>query len=297
MCFQRWRHTLSGVLIVLVLAACGAEAEGSVGIFTGAPDQPLAGLATAGGTISELNIESAEGAILEFAQQELQAKTGTVQLTFNNVGVVPHNWTLARSEEEAQEINQQASTNPPEYQAEAAVAQTATIEGGAEDTIQFTLTEPGTYIYLCTYPGHFQAGMVGVLNVEQGEESGASPGTEAGGEGGAELVSNSAEGAILAYAETELTAPAGTVELTFNNVGVVPHNWTLVEPEREQEVATEAQNNPPNYEAPSAIAQTALLENGGTDTISFEVAPGTYSFICTYPGHYTAGMKGTLIVE
>ncbi|HEU5090712.1 MAG TPA: plastocyanin/azurin family copper-binding protein, partial [Roseiflexaceae bacterium] len=26
-------------------------------------------------------------------------------------------------------------------------------------------------------------------------------------------------------------------------------------------------------------------------------APGTYTFLCTYPGHYAAGMKGTLTVE
>ncbi len=46
------------------------------------------------------------------------------------------------------------------------VAHTAMIGGGETSTIEFTVPEtPGDYEYVCTFPGHYQGGMVGVLRV------------------------------------------------------------------------------------------------------------------------------------
>ncbi|MGJ5641883.1 azurin [Formosa sp. S-31] len=45
------------------------------------------------------------------------------------------------------------------------------------------------------------------------------------------------------------------------------------------------------------IAHTKLLGGGETDVIEFPApAPGTYEFLCSFPGHY-ALMKGKFIVE
>jgi len=45
------------------------------------------------------------------------------------------------------------------------------------------------------------------------------------------------------------------------------------------------------------IAHTKLLGGGETDTISFKAPePGTYEYICSYPGHFSL-MRGVLIVE
>jgi azurin len=46
------------------------------------------------------------------------------------------------------------------------------------------------------------------------------------------------------------------------------------------------------------IASTDMLGNGESDSITFTVPeePGTYQFICTFPGHYSGGMVGTLVV-
>ncbi len=30
------------------------------------------------------------------------------------------------------------------------------IGGGQSDQISFTVNEPGTYVFLCTFPGHYQ---------------------------------------------------------------------------------------------------------------------------------------------
>jgi len=47
------------------------------------------------------------------------------------------------------------------------------------------------------------------------------------------------------------------------------------------------------------IAATALAGPAETVEVTFKVPdrPGTYEFICTFPGHYALGMKGTLTVR
>lgn len=46
------------------------------------------------------------------------------------------------------------------------IAYTEMIGGGETSTIEFTVPEtPGDYDYVCTFPGHYQGGMVGILRV------------------------------------------------------------------------------------------------------------------------------------
>jgi len=47
------------------------------------------------------------------------------------------------------------------------------------------------------------------------------------------------------------------------------------------------------------IAHTSLAGGGETVEVTFTAPkePGEYMYICTFPGHYAAGMKGTLIVK
>lgn len=47
------------------------------------------------------------------------------------------------------------------------------------------------------------------------------------------------------------------------------------------------------------LANTGLAGNGETVEVTFTApkAPGVYTFICTFPGHFLAGMKGTLTVK
>ena len=47
------------------------------------------------------------------------------------------------------------------------------------------------------------------------------------------------------------------------------------------------------------IASTKLAAIGETVEVSFKApaAAGAYPYVCTFPGHYAAGMKGTLTVK
>ena len=107
---------------------------------------------------------------------------------------------------------------------------------------------------------------------------------------------------------SEITVKQGqTVVLTLKHVGKLPkaamgHNWVLLQPDTDLATfamkAMKARDN--EYvpaEAPEVVVNTILLGGGEETTIEFEApAPGTYSFICSFPGHY-ALMQGTFIVE
>jgi azurin len=47
------------------------------------------------------------------------------------------------------------------------------------------------------------------------------------------------------------------------------------------------------------VAYTPLAGNGETVEVVFNAPSkaGSYNYICTFPGHYALGMKGTLIVK
>tara|TARA_B100000900_G_scaffold327066_1_gene287125 strand:+ start:1951 stop:2424 length:474 start_codon:yes stop_codon:yes gene_type:complete len=107
---------------------------------------------------------------------------------------------------------------------------------------------------------------------------------------------------------SEITVKQGqTVVLTLKHVGKLPkaamgHNWVLLQPDTD--LATFAMksmkardNEYVPTEAPEVVVNTILLGGGEETTIEFDApAPGTYSFICSFPGHY-ALMQGTFIVE
>jgi azurin len=49
----------------------------------------------------------------------------------------------------------------------------------------------------------------------------------------------------------------------------------------------------------SVLARTTMAGVGETVQVTFKVPekPGKYPYICTFAGHYQAGMKGTLVVK
>src|SRR5262249_44967372 len=86
-------------------------------------------------------------------------------------------------------------------------------------------------------------------------------------------------GDSLRFAPQSMVVRAGQpVELTLQNGGGTLHDFAV----------TDGVSSPVKVEAQGG--QTAH----GTFTID---APGTYTFICTVPGHAAAGMRGTITVR
>ncbi|MEO6287932.1 MAG: azurin, partial [Dyadobacter sp.] len=107
----------------------------------------------------------------------------------------------------------------------------------------------------------------------------------------------------------EIKVKAGQkVKLTLTHSGklakaAMGHNWVLLKPGvdvaafgSKAAAARETEYIPKSEEA-NIIAHTKLVGGGESDTVEFTApAKGTYTFICSFPGHY-ALMKGSFIVE
>lgn len=104
--------------------------------------------------------------------------------------------------------------------------------------------------------------------------------------------------------------PGQKVTVTLRNAGTMPkmsmgHNFVVLalsmDPLKFLEASQMQMAN--DYVAPelrgSVIAHTRLLGPGESDTITFAApgVPGDYPFFCSFPGHYTIGMKGVLSVH
>jgi len=56
---------------------------------------------------------------------------------------------------------------------------------------------------------------------------------------------------------------------------------------------------PPEMEKKGVIAHSKLLGPGESDTVVFNApyVPGEYTYLCSFPGHCTQGMKGVMTVR
>ena len=111
---------------------------------------------------------------------------------------------------------------------------------------------------------------------------------------------------------TEIKArPGEKLSVTLINIGTTPkfsmgHNWVLVAADTPMEAflvaSAEAATSdyvPQGEHKARILAVTKLLGPGERDTVTFEAptTPGSYPFLCSFPGHYQVGMRGMLIVE
>ncbi|WPJ96675.1 plastocyanin/azurin family copper-binding protein [Coraliomargarita algicola] len=107
------------------------------------------------------------------------------------------------------------------------------------------------------------------------------------------------------------TVPAGSpVRLTFTNVGRMPkaamgHNVVFLTAEADAAAfataaaAARDQDYIPADFSQQIVAHTQLLGPGESDTIEFTAPeePGDYEYLCSFPAHMYAGMRGVMTVE
>jgi plastocyanin len=87
----------------------------------------------------------------------------------------------------------------------------------------------------------------------------------------------SADPTQLAFDTTKLTSKPGKVTIDFENPSTIQHDVVIEQNGKE-------------------IAGTALIAEGKA-SVTADLAPGTYTFLCNVPGHAEAGMEGTLTVR
>ena len=120
-------------------------------------------------------------------------------------------------------------------------------------------------------------GASGATSTSASSGTGTSGGAAAGA-GGAQSIAADPSGQ-LAYTKKTLTANAGTVKIAFTNKSPLGHNLTIQKGTN------------------GAVVGATPTFDGGTKVLSVKLAPGTYTFFCSVPGHRMAGMVGTLTVK
>lgn len=115
----------------------------------------------------------------------------------------------------------------------------------------------------------------------------------------------------LRFSVTHITAhPGQKLTIKLSNPTQMPasamsHNWVLLKKGTDAgKFASEAMQAKSNHYIPpkmadDVIAHTPLVKPGQTRSVTFHApdSKGDYTYICSFPGHYAAGMKGTLTVK
>ena len=96
------------------------------------------------------------------------------------------------------------------------------------------------------------------------------------------------------------TAKAGPTKIEAPNEGAVEHELVVFKTDMNPaKLPTEA-NGEVNEEKMDKVAESAGeipdVEAGETKSEDFKLTPGKYVIFCNLPGHYAAGMYGTLTV-
>ena len=172
--------------------------------------------------------------------------------------------------------------------------QTTTIPAGGATWVEFTPDVPGDYLLVDhAITRAIDKGAAAVLHVTGPDDPSifeahdAPAADEAEAPAPDEPAAPVADGTVrLAMTEfdfgaDEFTAPAGEVTFDIANDGAAPHQFTVA----------------PAGSSGAPLADTGAMDAGATDTVTLDLAPGTYEIACHIPGHYEVGMKATLVVE
>jgi len=170
-----------------------------------------------------------------------------------------------------QEVNTGATAHTFELEGVSSGRKLSVPANGSKDTATFDL-QPGTYTYFCDIAGHRQAGMEGKLIVDPSAPAPGSGAAAGGGGGGGTPVKIDA--ADLTFTPKEVTAPAGPVSITLENIGKIQHTLVVEEDSSFKKLDTQA----------GATASGTLQAKAGQ----------TYTLYCDIPGHRAAGMESKL---
>jgi uncharacterized cupredoxin-like copper-binding protein len=106
----------------------------------------------------------------------------------------------------------------------------------------------------------------------------------------------------MVFSHSDISVTVGQeLDIDFANTSRLPHNIVIVAGDMTE--ATDVNRDAINQidylpQHPAVVATMAMVMPNQTGSITWQPSqPGTYLFICTYPGHFDAGMYGTITVK
>ena len=99
------------------------------------------------------------------------------------------------------------------------------------------------------------------------------------------------------YNPKDASATAGKVRIAAVNNGQIPHEVVFAKTNADPSQLPTKPDGSVNEEALNSPGEVADVAPGRTKSGTVDLAPGRYVMFCNLPGHYKAGMYGTLTVR
>ncbi len=166
------------MLVLLAVAALGVACGQSEPAGPGSPASSSPATTSAPVAHDGRAIEVTGDDTIKFSVTEIRATPGErLSVTLVNTGSMPkfsmgHNWMLLAADVQIEPFLVAAAEAPttdyvPASMQDTILASTRLLGPGERDTVTFAApTAPGRYEFICSFPGHYQVGMRGVLIVE-----------------------------------------------------------------------------------------------------------------------------------
>ena len=164
----RRRTTLLAPLAVaaLAVAGCGGNDDSSSGATTAAASTPASTTPAASGaqevTNGRVTVKMSEFA---FTPKDISASAGKLVITAPNVGKVPHELVLLKTDKDPGSFPVEDGRMDEEGPGVEAVGEIGETKAGETGKHTFDL-EPGRYAMVCNITGHYSGGMWGSLVVK-----------------------------------------------------------------------------------------------------------------------------------
>jgi uncharacterized cupredoxin-like copper-binding protein len=92
-----------------------------------------------------------------------------------------------------------------------------------------------------------------------------------------------------------LSAKAGKVQVTLKNTGSAPHEIVFLKSDAAPDALTPGTDG--TVPEKTSVGEVSQIPGGQSKTATISFKPGSYVFVCNIPGHYQAGMYGSLVVR
>jgi uncharacterized cupredoxin-like copper-binding protein len=99
------------------------------------------------------------------------------------------------------------------------------------------------------------------------------------------------------FIPADAKAKAGSVTIDAENVGKMPHELVLAKSDLDPAKLPTSSNGEVDEEALDVVGEAPDVAPGDTGSFSADLEPGSYVMLCNLPGHYAAGMYGSLTVK
>jgi uncharacterized cupredoxin-like copper-binding protein len=105
------------------------------------------------------------------------------------------------------------------------------------------------------------------------------------------------EWSVRSEGSEQLTAAAGRVIITVENIGEIPHELAVLTSDADPGALPVVDSLVDEDAVGPVVGRTGTIESNRADTLTIDLEAGTYVAICNIDGHYESGMYAPFTVK